>query len=255
MLFRSPRPNVTAKKLPQFDSDEVNFRLPPIDFPDYNSIDSIDAQNVLRMGLHNRIQTKRNGQIDDFINWAVFTDWRLSRQSTNLTFSDIFSDLDFKPASWLTFTSETRYDLNHGYWRLADHHALIQPQDFWSLSLGHRYFRKDPTYGTNSANNLITGSFFFKLNENWAFRASQHFEARDGTLEEHFYTLYHDFRSWTGALTCRFRDNRTGREDFTIGFTFSLKARPTVKLDVYLENERGERPVQGTAIVELPRRG
>jgi len=31
--------------------------------------------------------------------------------------------------------------------------------------------------------------------------------------------------------------------------------RPTVKLDVYLENERGERPVQGTAIVELPRRG
>lgn len=30
---------------------------------------------------------------------------------------------------------------------------------------------------------------------------------------------------------------------------------PTVKLDVYLENERGERPVQGTAIVELPRRG
>jgi acyl dehydratase len=31
--------------------------------------------------------------------------------------------------------------------------------------------------------------------------------------------------------------------------------RPTVKLDVYLENERGERPVQGTAIVELPKRG
>jgi hypothetical protein len=31
--------------------------------------------------------------------------------------------------------------------------------------------------------------------------------------------------------------------------------RPLVKLDVYLENERGERPVQGTALVELPRRG
>ena len=30
---------------------------------------------------------------------------------------------------------------------------------------------------------------------------------------------------------------------------------PTVKLDVYLENERGERPVQGTALVELPKRG
>lgn len=29
---------------------------------------------------------------------------------------------------------------------------------------------------------------------------------------------------------------------------------PRVKLDVYMENERGERPVQGTAVVELPRR-
>lgn len=30
--------------------------------------------------------------------------------------------------------------------------------------------------------------------------------------------------------------------------------RPTVKLDVYLENDRGERPLQGVAIVELPRK-
>ena len=30
--------------------------------------------------------------------------------------------------------------------------------------------------------------------------------------------------------------------------------RPTVKIDVYLENERGERPIQGVAEVTLPRR-
>lgn len=29
---------------------------------------------------------------------------------------------------------------------------------------------------------------------------------------------------------------------------------PRVKLDVYIENERGERPLQGTAVVELPHR-
>ncbi len=33
------------------------------------------------------------------------------------------------------------------------------------------------------------------------------------------------------------------------------EAEARVKLDVYIENERGERPVQGTAIVRLPRRG
>lgn len=29
---------------------------------------------------------------------------------------------------------------------------------------------------------------------------------------------------------------------------------PLIKLDVYIENDRGERPLQGVAIVELPRR-
>ncbi len=29
---------------------------------------------------------------------------------------------------------------------------------------------------------------------------------------------------------------------------------PRVKLDVYMENERGERPLQGTAVVELPKK-
>ncbi len=227
-----PRPNVTPDRLPQFDSDQVNFRLPPIDFPDNNSIDSIDSQNVLRLGLRNRIQTKRAGQIDNVVNWSLFSDWRLQPHATNHAFSDLFSELDFKPRSWLTFSSETRYDVNRHEWRLADHRMTIQPDDFWSVSLGHRYFLADPSFGTNAVNNnLITSSVFFRLNENWGFRMSQQLEARDGTIEEHFYSVYRDFRSWTGALTCRFRDNRNGREDFTIGFTFSLKAVSRMKLN------------------------
>lgn len=31
--------------------------------------------------------------------------------------------------------------------------------------------------------------------------------------------------------------------------------RPRIKLDVFIENDRGERPLQGTAEIELPRRG
>lgn len=227
-----PRPNVTPNRLPQFDRDQINFRLPPIDFPDYNTIDSIDSQNVLRLGLRNRIQTKRAGQLDDVVHWALFSDCRLQPHATNYAFSDIFSELDFKPSSWLTFTSETRYDVNRHEWRLADHRAVIQPQDFWSVSVGHRYFLADASFGTNAVNNnLITSSVFFRLNENWGFRMSQHFEARDGTIEEHFYSIYRDFRSWTGALTCRLRDSRNGRDDFTIGFTFSLKAISRMKLN------------------------
>ena len=73
---------------------------------------------------------------------------------------------------------------------------------------------------------MITSSLYYRLNENWGARVSHHFEARDGTLEEQYYTIYRDLRSWTAALTFRVRDSRTGVNDFTVGFTISLKAFP-----------------------------
>src|SRR5206468_8485353 len=42
-----PRPNVRPDEIPQFDTEVPSLRLRPIDFPDYNTIDSIDSQNVL----------------------------------------------------------------------------------------------------------------------------------------------------------------------------------------------------------------
>ena len=118
-----------------------------------------------------------------------------------------------------------RYDLANERFRLAYHYATIKPNSFWSWAIGHRYLRDDPsTYGLG--NNLITSSIFCRLNENWGARISQHFEARDGTMEEQYYTIYRDLRSWTAALTFRIRDNRTGSNDGTVGFTISLKAHP-----------------------------
>ena len=50
-------------------------------------------------------------------------------------------------------------------------------------------------------------------------------------MEEQVYTLYRDFRSWTGALSFRVRESRTGQDrDYTIGVIFNLKAFPRFKL-------------------------
>jgi LPS-assembly protein len=75
-----PEPNRRPPELPQFDHELDSLRLLPIDFPDYNAIDSIDSRNVLRLGLRNKLQTIRRGEVDNLLNWAVYTDWRLDRQ-------------------------------------------------------------------------------------------------------------------------------------------------------------------------------
>src|SRR5688572_13356345 len=54
-----PRPDVEPPELPQFDYELPTAQLLPMNFPDYNSIDSIDSQNVIRFGLENKLQTKR----------------------------------------------------------------------------------------------------------------------------------------------------------------------------------------------------
>lgn len=222
-----PSPNRAPTRLPQFDTELPSLRLLPIEFPDYNAIDSVDSQNVLRLGLRNLVQTKRAGQVDSLLHWALYTDWRLRPRAGQTTFADVFSDLDFKPRSWLSLSSETRYDIASGHVRLADHNLAVEPNTTWSFGVGHRYLRTDPALGANGlGNNLIQSMVHYRLNENWGFRATHLFEGRNGVLQEQGYSLYHDFRSWTGALTVRRRENVAGPSDFTIGFVFSFKAFP-----------------------------
>jgi hypothetical protein len=223
-------PSRAPRQLPQFDAELRSLRLLPIDFPDYNSVDSIDSQNTLRFGLRNKLQTKRAEGIDNLLNWGLYTDWRLKPRPDQSTFADLYSDLDLKPRSWLTINSETRLSLNEGQMRMANHTATFTPNETWSWKIGHRYLREDPAFGLESGNNLVLSSFYYRFNENWAIRFTHHFEARDGTMEEQYYTLYRDLRSWTAALTLRFRSNRQGPDDFTVALTFSLKAFPRFRL-------------------------
>lgn len=234
-----PRPNVLPPQLPQFDPEFASLRTLPIEFPEYTAIDAIDAQNVLRFGVRNRLQTKRDNIVENVLNWSLFTDWRISKEqqfvnyseTRRTTFAPLTSSLEFKPRTWITFQSDTRYDLDRRRVIEADHNLVLEPNNVWSLSLGHRYLDSNSGIGLGLGHNLITTSLYYRLNENWAARMSHHFEARDGTMEEQYYTIYRDLRSWTAALTFRVRDNRTGKEDYTVAVTFSLKAFPRFGLN------------------------
>lgn len=226
-----PNPSELPSELPQFDREIPSLRLLPVNFPDYNAIDAIDSQHVLRLGLRNKLQTKREGEVQNLVNWALFGDWRLHPEEGQSTFSDFYSDLDFRPRSWITLNSQTQYRIQTGQFQTLYHTATFVPSERWSWRVGHRYFRGGPEYGPNGDNNTLFQTFYYKFNENWAGRISHHFEARDGTLEEQYYVLYRDFRSWTGALTFRVREDRfRDRLDWAIAFTFQLKVLPRFPL-------------------------
>jgi LPS-assembly protein len=219
--------------IPQFDTQLPSLRLLPITFPEYNSIDFIQPANVFRFGLNNKLQTKRDGQVVNFVNWDIYADWNLRPLTNQTTFSDLYSDLSFRPRSWLTLESLTRYELNGGLWRMSLTTLTLQPTSRLSWTLGQFYVRPDlsgsPT-ALGQGNNLFLSTIYYRLNENWGFRASHRFSAVDGTLQEQDYSIYRDMRSWTAALTLRVLNNVNGQQDFGVAFTFSLKAVPRLPL-------------------------
>ena len=228
-----PEPNARPNSLPQFDYDIPSLRMLPIDFPAFNAIDAIDTSNVMRVGLRNQLQTKRGEAetIENLLHWNLFADWRLNPEVGQDDFADMTSDINIRPRSWLNMSSQVRYSLEEGDFRLADQSITLTPNDTWSFQVGNIFIRDEPTYW-GSGNNAFYTRIYYRFNENWGARINHHFEARDGRMEEQSYTVYRDFRSFTGAFSLRMRNPRENEEsDYTIAMVISMKAFPRFDLD------------------------
>jgi LPS-assembly protein len=231
-----PKPSVAPPELPQFDSALPSLELLPINFPNYNNIDSVDSENVMRLGLRNTLQTMRAGQLDRLLDWNLSIDWRLNPganpvnldepYSPEQSFSDLYSDLSLKPRSWIILDSKLREDVQNGNLNFAFHQLTFAPDEHWSWGVGYWYQRAGFDGFTTSAD-FITSVFYYRLDDNWGYRMQDDYNAAEGLLQQQLYTIYRDMRSWTAALTFRVIDNTVGPTDYTVAFTFSLKASPS----------------------------
>jgi hypothetical protein len=228
-----PRPHPRPTALPRFDGLQPSLWMLPLDFPAYNAVDALDKMHLLRLGLHQRWYTKRNRTVSTLAEWSLYTDLALETGPGQDTWNDLLSDLVFRPRSWAVLRSAVRVAPEAGQLRLAFHSLTLEPNDRWNWTLGHYYlhddFRNDPT-AWGPGHHLLFHSLLWRWDDNWAFRITHHYEVDDGQLQEQFYTVYRDFRSWTGAVTFRVRNPRQGPTDYAVAFAFSLKAAPKYRV-------------------------
>jgi len=180
------------------------------------------------LGLRNILQTKRDGQLEDLVNWNVLLDWRLDPRAGQGNFNDLYSALSFRPRTWLTAESQLRYDVDRGDLDLAFHQLTFSPNDRWSWGISHWYLRAG--FVSPDENDFIASTLYYRVNDNWGLRAAHTFNASDGRLQEQDYTIMRDLRSWTAALSFRVFNNAGSSADFTVAFSFSLKAVPSTRL-------------------------
>jgi LPS-assembly protein len=229
-----PDPSTPPASLPQFDGEQPSLMELPVSFPDYNNIDSIDTQNVIRFGLRNTLQTRREGALDNLLDWNLQLDWRLNPKAGQQSLDDLYSAFAFKPRLWLTAESQTRYNLDGGL-NMTFQQLTFAPGDRWSWGVGYWYLRGG-AWGNSTwtENNIATSTFFVRMGDNWGARVTENYNIVTERLQNQFFTLYRDLRSWTTALTFRMSNDTGGPVDYTIALMFSLKASPstTVGQDV-----------------------
>ena len=225
-----PDPSTPPAKLPQFDGEQPSLLELPVTFPDYNNIDSIDTQNVIRFGLRNTLQTKRDGELDKLVDWNLQLDWRLNPKSNQENLDDLYSAFAFKQRTWLTAESQTRYNFDGGL-NMSFQQLTFAPNDRWSYGLGYWYLRGG-NWGNSTwtENNLITSTFFVRVGDNWGGRVTQNYNIVTQRLQDQMFTIYRDLRSWTSALTFRVANNSGSSADVTVAVVFSLKASPSIPL-------------------------
>ncbi len=226
----APQPTLTPNNIRGFDDRLYSTTLQPISWMDYNSIDSIDKQAVVRLGVWNKFQTKRDGVNYDLITNQTYVDadfdHNFTAATSSSTFSNVFNDFRFMPTPQWTFQSFAAVDVNGNGYNQMDNNITWAPDPSLELTIGHHYINHSPIFG--DSNNAAL-ALFYRINEHWQFEGQEQFEATTGHLQLQQYTIYRDLDSWQLALT--YADSEyNGTSDQSIFFSLTLKAFPQVQL-------------------------
>lgn len=225
----------------QFDRLNPSTQLPSVDYPQFNSIDSIDSGTILRLGTRQRWQTRRDSQTINWLEWNVHFDTYLDRPGYGQltfadpgTFSNIYNRLRWAPLPWVSFNMDAQFPvLDSGFTEINPRVNFMPHQDI-RLSIGERYLEGHPLFRDS---NLLDFGAYWRVNDHWGFGLRESYEFDTGTLETQRYELHRDLSSWIASLGFTIRDNGDGNEDFGVLLTFTLKDLPGVRVPLAVDPE------------------
>lgn len=159
-----PEPNLLPENLPQFDS-----------------VDQVRDQHTLRLGMRNKLQTKRDGAPVDLVNALVFTDYRIEKKEGQEDFSDIFFDVDLRLMRRLPIDFDGAYDPYENEFSRFSLQAALFADDMSSLSVDYNYAR-DQFQQAGAQLKLFP-------NNKWSFLTYARWDIDGEGLQEHAYFI------------------------------------------------------------------
>ena len=211
-----------------FDRFEPSTQLRAIDFPQFTTIDSIDSWTVWRVGVRNRLETRRDDQTITWLELDTFFDVNFDNPYDRTDYSNFFNNLRFSPLPWVSLTINSQVPAFAKGFTEVNTYATVQPIANLQVNVGHRYLNSNPFF-ENSSLFLVGG--YYRIDDNWGVGVQEQYEATSKTLEEQRYSVYRDLSSWVASFGGVIRDNQ-GVKEYGLLFTVTLKAFPKFGFDL-----------------------
>jgi LPS-assembly protein len=212
----------------QFDRFQPSTQLRAIDFPQFTPIDSIDDWTVWRLGVRNKLETRRDDQTITWLELDTYFDVNFENPYNRTDYSNLQNDLRFTPLPWMSFSVNSQVPAFAQGFTEVDTIATLQPLANLQVNFGHRYLNGNPFFQDSSLF-LIGG--YLRLNDNWGVAVQEQYEGVTDTLQEQRYAIYRDLTSWVASFGGVIRDN-AGVKEYGLLFTVTLKAFPKFGFDL-----------------------
>ncbi|MCX7927121.1 MAG: hypothetical protein N2606_03175 [Candidatus Omnitrophica bacterium] len=195
-----------------------------------DAIDAIGHSNAFTLGVSNKLQTKRNNETIDFVDFKVDSIYYLYRRipTSGITVHDELSDIILKlkvfPYNWLQFYSDANYVAEKRQFSTINYDFMFNFGNEKQIGLGQRY--------QYDGSNEITVSSEWRLTPKWKFHLYERIQTADkADLRKGFvvqeYGFTRDLHCWLWELT--YSHEKTKGD--AIWCVFKLKAFPEIGVD------------------------
>ncbi len=225
---------------PQFhgiDRLALSTRPRTLDVSNYTAIDSLKDWNVVRLGVFNRLQTKRNNTSLNWLSTNTYIDGFVEDPEYDRSFSNLYQDIEWTPLPWMRGEIEAQLPVTGDTFEFSEINTRLtfMPTDYLDFTVGHRLLQDHPFFQDSS---LLDFRVYARLNENWGISAYERYELDDRTLETQQYSIHRDLTSWVAAFGAVVRDNR-GATDYGLLFSLTLKDFPSLRIPVDFDPQSG----------------
>ena len=221
-------PGLNPAEILQFDRFEPSTKLRPIDFPEFTSIDSIDRWTIWRLGVRNRLETRRDDINVTWFELETYFDVNFENPYDRTPYSNLFNKIRFTPLPWASLAIDSQVPAFDKGFTEVNTTITVQPMANLQVNVGHRYLNDNPFFLNSS---LFTFGGYYRINDNWGVAVQEQYEATTGLLEQQRYSVYRDLSSWVASLGAVVRDNN-GVKEYGVLLTFTLKAFPKLGFDL-----------------------